>query len=151
MATAERAIRRAVPADAARLTQVAHAAKAHWGYAASLIALWADDLTLTPERIAAEPVFCVEEDGRIVGLHALAPDGGELEHLWVDPPAMGRGLGAALFRHAVATSRALGAALLRIASDPQAEGFYLRMGAERIGEVPSTPAGRTLPLLVVRR
>jgi hypothetical protein len=28
-------------------------------------------------------------------------------------------------------------------------GFYRRMGARRVDEVPSTPAGRMLPLLVV--
>jgi hypothetical protein len=39
--------------------------------------------------------------------------------------------------------------MLRIASDPFAEGFYRRMGARRVGVVPSTPRGRTLPLLLL--
>jgi predicted N-acetyltransferase YhbS len=63
---------------------------------------------------------------------------------------MGRRHGAALFRHAVGVARDAGAGTLRIASDPHAEGFYRRMGAVRIGEVPSRPEGRTLPLLIVR-
>jgi hypothetical protein len=38
---------------------------------------------------------------------------------------------------------------LLIQSDPFAEGFYLRLGADRIGEVPSQALpGRVLPLLV---
>jgi hypothetical protein len=35
-----------------------------------------------------------------------------------------------------------------IVSDPNAEGFYLRMGAQRSGEVESTPRGRYLPKLI---
>ena len=143
-------IRRAVPSEAARLTEIAHAAKRHWGYADELIALWRDDLTVTAAQLAERPFFCAEQDGAIVGFHALSTEGGELDHLWVDPPAMGRGHGAALFRHAVECARALGGELLGIASDPHAEGFYLRMGAVRAGEVPSSPPGRVLPLLVVR-
>jgi hypothetical protein len=61
---------------------------------------------------------------------------------------MGQGVGARLFADAVAALRADGARQLRIASDPFAVGFYRRMGARLVGEVPSTPRGRTLPLLV---
>jgi GNAT superfamily N-acetyltransferase len=96
-------------------------------------------------------VFCAEEGSAIVGFHGLSRDGDviELEHMWVDPGAMGRGHGAALFRHALEVARAHGASALRIASDPNAEGFYLHMGAERVGAVPSAPEGRSLPLLVL--
>lgn len=41
-----------------------------------------------------------------------------------------------------------GARMLRISSDPNAEGFDRRMGARREGDVPSTLEGRRLPLLV---
>ncbi len=143
-------IRRAVSSEAARLTEIAHAAKRHWGYADELIAHWRDDLTVTPENLAKRAFFCGERDGAIVGFHALSTDGGELEHLWVDPTAMRRGHGAALLQHAIECARMQGVELLRIASDPHAEGFYLRMGAVRSGALPSSPAGRVLPLLVVR-
>jgi predicted N-acetyltransferase YhbS len=74
----------------------------------------------------------------------------ELEHCWVQPARVGRGIGACLVADAAAKARALGATTLRIASDPFAEGFYRRMGARRVGVVPSTPRGRTLPLLQLR-
>ena len=53
-----------------------------------------------------------------------------------------------MFEHAILTLRADGGTTLRIASDPFAEGFYEKMGARRVGDVPSTPEGRRLPLLV---
>jgi GNAT superfamily N-acetyltransferase len=71
----------------------------------------------------------------------------ELEHCWVLPAYIGRGIGARLVEHAAATCRAASATTLRIAADPFAEGFYRRMGARPAGTVPSTPRGRTLPLL----
>lgn len=72
-----------------------------------------------------------------------------LEHLWVDPPAMGRGVGRALFRHAAERAAGLGCRVLQIDSDPNAEPFYLAMGAVRVGTVPAPVAGqrRELPRL----
>jgi GNAT superfamily N-acetyltransferase len=142
-------IRRARAGDAAALTEIAHAAKRHWGYPDELMRLWTADLTVTAELASAGIVFCIEEGRRVRGFYTLSRAGEvfELEHLFVEPPAMGCGLGAMLFEHAVTTVRSMNGALLRIASDPHAEDFYRRMGAQRVGEVASTPRGRSLPLL----
>ncbi len=80
---------------------------------------------------------------------ACAGDVRALEHLWVLPARMGSGIGRTLVRHLLTLVRARGGHGLRIASDPNAEAFYLRFGARRVGEVPSTPTGRTLPLLLL--
>lgn len=143
-------IRAGQPLDASRLTAIAHAAKRYWGYAEELMALWEADLTLKPGFIASHPVFCALRHGEIAGFYALScrENACELEHMWVDPPHIGSGVGACLFRHAVHTVRSLGRPVLSIVSDPHAEGFYLRMGARRAGQVPSTPAGRVLPRLI---
>jgi predicted N-acetyltransferase YhbS len=63
---------------------------------------------------------------------------------------MGRGIGRALFEHAVEESRRLGHRSLRIEADPNAEGFYARMGARRVGETIAEIEGqrRELPLLL---
>lgn len=143
-------IRRAEPGDAGELTVIAHAAKQHWNYLAELIALWKEDLTVRPDFIRDHPIFCALDGAVIVGFYAVSRADAtfELEHMWVRPERLGTGIGAQLFRHAVATVRSLGGTQLAIASDPHAEGFYLRMGARRIGRVPSKPAGRWLPLLI---
>jgi len=144
-------IRRALRADAPTLTRVAHAAKRHWKYPEDWIRLWQDALTVTPGFIDRHPVCCAVLGARVLGFYALSGAGAtrELEHFWVVPEHIGRGVGARMFRHAVATLTADGARGLRIASDPYAEGFYLRMGARPAGEVPSAPRGRALPLLVL--
>lgn len=142
-------IRPAVAGDADALTALAHAAKRHWRYPEEWIALWRRDLTFTHAFIERYPVYCALEGDAIVGVYALLFAGAdcELEHFWIAPARMGTGIGRALFEHAVERCRAIGARRLWINADPNAEGFYQRMGARRVGEVPSTPAGRTLPRL----
>lgn len=145
-------LRRAVAGDASRLTTIAHAAKRHWGYPEELIALWSAELTFTVEYIARHAVYLASVSGRVVGVYALVrthPDP-ELEHLWVSPDFIGRGVGRALVRHAMSTARGWNAARIKIVSDPNAERFHHRMGACRVGDVPSRPAGRRLPLLCLK-
>jgi N-acetylglutamate synthase-like GNAT family acetyltransferase len=144
-------IRKARREDCFHLTRIAHDAKRSWGYPEKLIRLWSADLTVTPEFVARHPVYCAVRDSNVVGFYALSGDGAtrELEQMWVVPQHMGSGVGRLLFRHLCRHLSAAGVKRLRIASDPNAEGFYRRMGATRIGEEPSRPAGRSLPVLVL--
>ncbi|MEX0342414.1 MAG: GNAT family N-acetyltransferase, partial [Erythrobacter sp.] len=71
--------------------------------------------------------------------------------LFVDPPAMGHGIGRRLFAWAAATVAARGGRSLAIAADPQAADFYRRMGAVDAGHVASASIpGRNLPRLCYR-
>jgi len=149
--TAAAHLRAAEPRDVERLTAIARAAKAHWGYPKEWLDLWRPTLTFDRATLASQWVCVAEAAGAAVAVIAVDARGPrpEVSHLWVDPPAMGRGLGRRLFRAAVLHARGLGARELEIISDPHAEGFYLRLGATRAGEVASQPAGRKLPLLVL--
>ena len=64
-----------------------------------------------------------------------------LDHFWIEPTYMHRGLGRLLFEKALEVMRELGWGRFLIYADPPAEGFYLKMGATRIGEVPSRIEG----------
>ena len=71
--------------------------------------------------------------------------------LWIEPTHMRRGVGRRLWDHAMAAARAIGFTAVLIDAEPHAEGFYVAMGAERIGAVPSTAiAGRLLPQMRFR-
>jgi GNAT superfamily N-acetyltransferase len=142
-------IRPAHPDEAAALTELVIASKRHWGYSQELISLWEEDLTITPEFIGLHRVHVAEVEGRAAGVFAVAFDGvsAELEHLWVDPKHIGTGLGKALLTRAIEVARDGGARTMVVVSDPNAEEFYLRLGARRIGRVDSVPEGRTLPKL----
>jgi ribosomal protein S18 acetylase RimI-like enzyme len=145
---------RARPEDADALTQIAFAAKRHWGYPEHWIESWRDILTMRPEFIAANIACCAVEDDRAVGFYVLTTesDGLHLDHLWIVPDAMRRGIGRALFEHATAQAQNSGVHSIKIEADPNAEGFYKRMGAERVGTSLSEVDGerRELPLLEFR-
>ena len=144
---------RASPDAAEALTRVAFAAKGHWGYPERWMRLWNESLTISPGFVRDTEVYAAVEGGEAVGFYALVGNGSvlELEHLWVVPGFIGRGTGRALFEHAVERAASLGARTLRIQADPNAEGFYRRMGAERTGENVYEIEGesRTLPLMVL--
>src|SRR3954468_2983312 len=145
---------RATSEDAATLTEIAHASKRHWAYPERWIESWRDILTMRPEFIAANIAFCAIENGRIVGFYVLTTesDGVHLDHLWIVPTAMRRGIGRALFRHAVGQAKDRGVDAIRMEADPNAEEFYRRMGALRVGTSASQIDGkrRELPLLELR-
>jgi GNAT superfamily N-acetyltransferase len=149
----EAEIVRAAPDDAEILTRIAFAAKSYWGYPERWIEQWQEALTITPEFISDNEVHAVVFEEEMGGFYALVGRGREveLEHLWILPEHMGTGIGRELFDHAVRKAAALGATSLRIEADPNAEGFYRRMGARREGENVYEIEGhkRELPLMIV--
>lgn len=144
-------VRRARPEEATAISALAMRSKAHWGYDAAFLERSRDDLTITAQEIASASVYVFEDHNGIAGFYQLRPaeDGLlVLNDLFVDPSAIGQGVGRRLWEHAVTVARELGFAELSFQSDPHAEGFYLAMGAVRVGESASTVVpGRMLPLM----
>ena len=141
-------IRRARPDEAGALTALAMRAKRHWGYATDFMDRIREAMMLSPADLAAHEAFVLQDPtGRVVGFHRVIPgDVAELEDLWVEPDAMGLGHGRRLFEHAAAVARSGGAIALELDADPNAVGFYERMGMKRIGDTASTVIpGRSLP------
>ena len=146
-------VRRAGPGDAGALGRVAFAAKGHWGYPEHWMELWRPGLEVSPAFVRDSEVYIAVSGGEAVGFYALVGGGRrlDLEHLWVLPAWMGTGLGRTLFEHAMRRARELGARTVTIESDPNAEGFYRKMGARRAGENVYELEGkeRALPVMVV--
>ena len=139
--------------DARALSELALRSKGYWGYDAAFLEACRDELTLTADQATAARVVRAP-DGAPRGFHLLAPDPagdpdrGELLMLFVDPPAIGSGVGRVLIDDALRYAARLGWSTLLVQSDPGAEGFYAAHGARRIGTVPSgSVPGRVLPLL----
>ena len=103
-------VQKARPADADELTEIAHASKRYWPYEETFLRAWENELKISPEFIAHHRVHCAVAGDRILGFYALSGGGPdwELEHLWVRPECIGKGVGSALFQHAVETVRAGG-------------------------------------------
>ena len=143
-------LRPAVPAEAGALSRLALRSKGHWGYDEEFLAACRAELTLRPEQGDGVHIVVAERGGTVLGFHRLAgePPVAELADLFVDPDAIGQGVGALLLADAVGRARALGISRLLIDADPHAEGFYAHLGARRIGSVASgSIPGRELPRL----
>lgn len=151
-------IRRAAVEEASVLTTIALEAKRYWGYPEHWIKHWESDLTISPEFIRDNHVYVAEADGEVHGFYALCVSGdpklkhkAELEHMWVSPAYIGTGIGKELFLDAMERAAALDVRDVELSADPNAAGFYTRMGAMQIGEVDSPIDGqeRKLPRLKI--
>lgn len=169
-------IRRPTPEEAPILTDLAIAAKAYWGYSDDFMAAARAELTITakdvrendvhvavfpPAAAAAAGTESTESTAKgeeqIAGVYCITATpsssgefDGELSYLWVHPRRIRTGVGSLLWHDAMRRAADRGMRRLSVDADPNAEGFYLKKGAEKYGEVPSKSiAGRMLPLLRV--
>ena len=146
-------IRRSSPEDAATLTTIALEAKRHWGYPEHWIKHWESDLTISSDFIRDNHVYVAEENGEIRGFYALCVTGSdaELEHMWVTPASIGTGVGKELFLDAMERAATLQVREIGISADPNAAGFYERMGATHVGDTDASIDGqsRKLPRLKI--
>lgn len=129
-------------------------AKAYWGYGKDLVQSWHADLEITAEQIRSCPI-CVAELHKVVGFYMLVPgtDSWRLQHLWIQAEFMRRGIGRTLLTHALERATEAGAAQVFVDADPNAEGFYLKLGANRIATIAAPIPGnqnRVRPQLVFR-
>ncbi|MDY0810355.1 GNAT family N-acetyltransferase [Kitasatospora purpeofusca] len=143
-------IRPARPSEAAALTALALRSKARLGYDAAFMAACRAELTLESGQIEADRTTVAEDDGRVLGFVTPtgAPPEGGTDLLFVEPDAVGRGIGRRLVEHLCAETAALGLTRIVVDSDSHAEPFYLALNAARTGTVaPGSIPGRELPLL----
>jgi GNAT superfamily N-acetyltransferase len=126
-------IREALPHQADDLSSIALKAKGYWGYSSEQLDLWRTEfLTVSPEYVKANRVWVASLDKQqLVGFAAIEQSGKEaiLDHLWVLPEYIGRGIGKRLFLHVAATIPQF-----VFTSDPHADAFYRKMGAQKIGD-----------------
>jgi GNAT superfamily N-acetyltransferase len=145
------AIRRALEPEFARLREIAIDSKAHWGYDRAQVEEWGDRGDFEPESLRRREVYVAVADGGPVAWASLTPRGevGWLEDLWVDPPWIGRGVGRLLFEHVADRARDLGARRLEWEAEPNALGFYERLGGRYLRDSELTEWGRVLDVLGV--
>lgn len=147
-------IQRVRSEQAGELSSIAFAAKAHWGYPKRWMEMWKPQLTFSPEYFEQYESWVAIDHARPIGFYTLEDKGGNawMENLWVLPEYIGKGIGKALFLHAVELARQRGYKVLQLEADPNAVGFYEKMGmykiSERQYEIEGQP--RILPTMELR-
>jgi GNAT superfamily N-acetyltransferase len=129
-------IHRVTGSQAGELSRIAFAAKAHWDYPERWMDLWRPQLTFSADYFEQNESWAAMDGTEPVAFYTLQENNGKawLENLWVLPEYMGKGVGAALFRHAADLARQRGYKKLQLEADPNATGFYIKMGMQPIGE-----------------
>lgn len=144
-------IRPARRGEAAALSELCLRSKGWWGYDAAFLEACRAELTLRPADLD-DLLRVADLDGVPAGVVQLTREDADchLEKLFVDPPFIGAGTGAALMQWAIGMAGRLGAARLIIDADPGAAAFYRCFGAVDAGSVASASIpGRLLPRLVL--
>lgn len=145
-------IRRAKMEEGDFLSEIALRSKAYWGYDDSFIEACRQALTISKECIASNYVYVLEDKSVIMDFFCLVANGkaGELDSLFIDTQFIGKGYGRLLWNSILQNAKDIGIDEFTIDADPNAEEFYKKMGAIRIGEVESTVfENRKLPLMKV--
>ena len=132
-----------------RLRAIARAAKAYWGYDEDWVHGWAAQGDFSPEALAARPVLVAELGGHAIGFASLILEGETcvLDDLWIDPNWIGRGIGTRLFEACAERVRDLGATRMEWEAEPNAVGFYEKLGGRYLRESEPTELGRVIPVM----
>jgi len=145
-------IREAKPGEADDLTRLAVRSKRAWGYDDDFMKRVMPDMIVHPHYLIAEHGMVAEEAGRPVGyvIVSVEDDRAFLRDLFVEPDRFRQGIGTVLFEEAVRFARERGAKSINLSGDPNAIGFYVRMGMRQVGSEPSIVGnGRVLPLMAM--
>ena len=146
-------IRRAIPEEADVLSEIAISAKQNWGYPEHWMQIWIPQLTFTPEYFEMNPSWVAEQDKTPIAFYTLLGRDGKawVENMWVLPQFIGKGVGKQLFHHALSYARERGWKSLQLEAEPNAAGFYEKMGMRKIGETSYELDGqpRILPIMEI--
>ena len=143
-------IRRGRGDEGARLKEIAIASKGHWGYPPERVREWADRGDFDPETLEKLALFVAEVNGRTIAWASVEPRGDVawLADLWVEPEWIRKGVGKWLFRQAAEHARTAGARAMEWEAEPNALGFYEKMGGRYLRDSTSE-WGRTLSVMGV--
>lgn len=144
----------ATPKNVNALTNIAVSAKRHWDYPEAWIQFWIPSLTISEEYISQHETWISILNETPVGFYSLKNEGEDLylDNLWVLPKYMGKGIGKALFEHALERCKIYKISILKIDADPNAQSFYERMGAKKVDERHAKIFGedRVLPIMEIQ-
>lgn len=153
-------IRRALLSENSALTNIAFASKGYWGYPQEYFQVWNEELTITLDYLRANLVYVYEILGKPAAFYSIVnlqndieykndciEAGIWLDHMFIHPDSIRRGIGRQLFNHFVGQAETHSWYSVKILSDPNARGFYETMGCTYLREFPSSIGGRTTPLL----
>jgi GNAT superfamily N-acetyltransferase len=133
------------------LSNIAARSESYWGYDSDYMEKFKDIYKVTEEFISKNTTFIIEEYNNIIGFYGvlIENDMASLEYFFIEPEYIGQGYGKLLWNHLVKHSKIIGIKEFIIVTSPQAQEFYIKMGAVTCGEIESLlKKGRIIPKLI---
>ena len=144
-------IRKAVEQDVGKLNAVAYMSKAYWGYSKEFLDKSNASITVTKEYLEEYPTYILELNENIIAFYSFSFQPNRLEAMFIEPNYIGKGFGRLLWSDVMQKAIQFNWTEFVLDSDPNAEGFYIRMGAKRLGTIPSPVIpNRVLPVMQVK-
>ena len=146
-------VRKALISELEKLNELAARSEAYWGFDESHMEAFKRLCALREAHFKKGCVFVIEKDGEIAGFYCLAAKEAdfELEHFYVDPEHIAKGLGKTLWLHMRTFCIHRKIREVTIVCSDFVKGFYLKMGAASLGQVESTvDRGKMIPRLTYR-
>jgi GNAT superfamily N-acetyltransferase len=137
--------------EADELREIAFAAKSYWGYDPGWVRQWVEDHSFSPEALRQREICVAEVDDETAGWAAWIPKGDVcwLDDLWIQPAWIGQGIGTRLWRHVSERAARLGARWMEWEAEPNAVGFYEKLGGRYLRDSEASEWGRVLPVMGV--
>ncbi|WP_162263960.1 MULTISPECIES: GNAT family N-acetyltransferase [Legionella] len=134
-----------------KINQFIRQSKAVWNYSESFLNVFMEKYGVKPSFLEREEIVLFEKDQSLVGLYAFKineQSAAELDLFFINSNHIRQGLGKQIWQHAINFASTKGWLKFELVSDPNAEGFYLKMGAKSLRKFESFP-GRFVPVLSV--
>ncbi|MDF3025946.1 MAG: hydrolase [Fluviicola sp.] len=135
--------------DCQLLTETATRSKQDWGYSDNVMELWKDDLLIDEDYIRKNTVIKVYVTGRFIGFFAvIALDNEilEIDHLWLLPGEKRKGFGSLIFKTILQYGKTNAFKKAILIAEPNAKGFYEKMGGTVQGTFQSKIKDRQLEI-----
>ncbi|OHT46782.1 GNAT family N-acetyltransferase [Flavobacterium tructae] len=146
-------IEKANTTDSEILTQITKKSKAYWGYSAEQIQKWEVNLTISPDYIKEHDVFKLVKDKVIIGYYSYLFEDEKnvkMDNLFILPEYIGKGFGKYLFLDFLNRMKEVEIQTIQLDSEPNAEGFYLKMGFVKIGAFETSIKDRFMPIMKMK-
>ncbi len=128
-------LKKAEPEDLNDINFLLKLSKSHWGYDESFMNDFMKQFGVTEEYLKTSTVHLFFVNEKLIGFYSFSLDDinlPQLDNFFLHPNFIGYGFGRQLWQHCCASALDNNIHEFTLWADPHAEGFYLKMGCERI-------------------
>lgn len=130
------------------LNKLAINSESYWGENSTFLEKFKKVYIITPRSLNNSYIIIMEKDTEIVGFYSLDIKKRELDYFYIKKNFIGQGLGKEMWKNMLSNCKRFGLKELYFVTSSEAAGFYLSLGAIKIGTVESKlRKGKFIPKL----